>query len=92
MFSFQLSLSGIAGVAVVTFCLFLWMFLIGIWAGQTIISPYSSNKVSSDLETKNDPVEIALTAAAPVEILLRPRERKKRIAPLVPEPYLTGEQ
>jgi hypothetical protein len=39
VFSFQLSLSGIIGIAVVVFCLFLWMFLIGIWAGQTILHP-----------------------------------------------------
>jgi hypothetical protein len=38
-FRFQLSLGGIAGIAVVSFCLFLWMFLLGIWAGQTILLP-----------------------------------------------------
>ena len=38
-FSFRLSPSGIAGVAVVTFCLFLWMFLIGLWAGQSLLPP-----------------------------------------------------
>ena len=38
-FQFQLSFAGVAGVAVVMFCLFLWMFLLGIWAGQTILLP-----------------------------------------------------
>ncbi|XOF32653.1 MAG: hypothetical protein ACL93V_11530 [Candidatus Electrothrix sp. YB6] len=38
-FSFRLSPSGIAGIAVVTFCLFLWMFLIGLWAGQSLLPP-----------------------------------------------------
>ncbi|VAW40336.1 hypothetical protein MNBD_DELTA04-426 [hydrothermal vent metagenome] len=38
-FRFQLSLAGVAGIGVVCFCLFLWMFLLGIWAGQTILLP-----------------------------------------------------
>jgi hypothetical protein len=38
-YRFQLSLPGIAGIAVVCFCLFLWMFLLGIWAGQTFLLP-----------------------------------------------------
>jgi len=38
-YRFQLTLSGIIGIAVVSFCLFLWMFLLGIWAGQTILLP-----------------------------------------------------
>ena len=36
---FQLTRSGIAGIAVVCFCLFLWMFLIGVWAGQSLLYP-----------------------------------------------------
>jgi hypothetical protein len=27
------------GLVVVCFCLFLWMFLLGVWAGQTILLP-----------------------------------------------------
>ncbi len=38
-FRFQLTLPGIIGIGVVSFCLFLWMFLLGIWAGQTILLP-----------------------------------------------------
>jgi len=41
-FRFQLSLAGVAGIGVVVFCLFLWMFLLGIWAGQTILLPSST--------------------------------------------------
>jgi len=40
-FRFQLSLAEVAGIGVVSFCLFLWMFLLGIWAGQTILLPAS---------------------------------------------------
>ncbi len=42
-FRFQLSLAGVAGIGVVLFCLFLWMFLLGIWAGQTILLPSSDS-------------------------------------------------
>lgn len=38
-YRFQLSLSGIFGIGIVCFCLFMWMFLLGIWAGQTILLP-----------------------------------------------------
>ncbi|OGQ95695.1 MAG: hypothetical protein A2521_17020 [Deltaproteobacteria bacterium RIFOXYD12_FULL_57_12] len=43
---FELSFWGLLGVAVVCFCIFLWMFLLGIWAGQTILvtsSPETSS-------------------------------------------------
>jgi len=36
---FTLSLSGLFGLGVASFCIFLWMFLLGIWAGQTIFLP-----------------------------------------------------
>ncbi|PHR30648.1 MAG: hypothetical protein COA36_01170 [Desulfotalea sp.] len=38
---FELTRSGIGGIAVVVFCLFLWMFLVGVWAGQTLLAPSS---------------------------------------------------
>jgi hypothetical protein len=34
---FELSVWGLFGIGVVCFCIFLWMFLLGIWAGQTIL-------------------------------------------------------
>jgi len=36
---FELTLGGILGVGAVLFCVFLWMFLLGIWAGQTVLLP-----------------------------------------------------
>lgn len=35
---FELSPAGMLSVGVVCFCIFLWMFLLGVWAGQTILS------------------------------------------------------
>ena len=55
-FRFQLSLAGIAGVAIVCFCLFLWMFLLGVWAGQTILLPAARPEVNgrTDKSTGQD--------------------------------------
>jgi len=70
-FRFQLSLGGVAGIAVVAFFLFLWMFLFGIWAGQTILLPPSESprqleKSSTGIRTESDVVQ-----------LIRPRSVKE---------------
>lgn len=36
---FELTRSGIGGIAIVCFCIFLWMFLLGVWAGQSLLRP-----------------------------------------------------
>jgi hypothetical protein len=38
---FELTFSGIAGIGVVCFCIFLWMFLLGVWTGQSLLLPSS---------------------------------------------------
>ena len=35
----ELTRSGIGGIAIVCFCIFLWMFLLGVWAGQSLLRP-----------------------------------------------------
>ena len=60
-FRFQLGLPGVAGIAVVVFCLFLWMFLLGLWAGQTILLPAPTAdqaKASRKVPSGNSPVQI----------------------------------
>jgi len=48
---FQLTRSGIAGIAIVCFCVFLWMFILGVWAGQFLLyPPVSEVKLNSKLE------------------------------------------
>ncbi|MCP4338184.1 MAG: hypothetical protein GY799_04705 [Desulfobulbaceae bacterium] len=43
---FELTKSAVAGIGVVSFCLFLWMFLLGVWAGQSLLLPsYEKNEV-----------------------------------------------
>jgi hypothetical protein len=36
---FELSLQGLLGLGAVLFCVLLWMFLLGVWAGQTVLLP-----------------------------------------------------
>ncbi len=38
---FELGIGGLLGLGIVCFCIFLWMFLLGIWAGQTVLQPSS---------------------------------------------------
>ncbi len=46
---FQLTRSGIAGIAIVCFCIFLWMFLVGVWAGQSLLYPPVIKKTSDSI-------------------------------------------
>jgi len=72
-FQFQLGLTEVAGIAVVCFCLFLWMFLLGIWAGQTILLPRDGA-----LTPGRTAVHKAKTGSPP---LIRPRHVKKQVHP-----------
>ncbi|MDF1615151.1 hypothetical protein [Desulfurivibrio dismutans] len=35
----ELGWGGLFSLAVVVFCIFMWMFLLGLWAGQSILAP-----------------------------------------------------
>ncbi len=35
---FALSPAGLLGLGAVCFCIFLWMFLLGVWSGQTVLT------------------------------------------------------
>jgi len=50
-FRIELGWRGMFGLVVVCFCLFLWMFLLGLWAGQTILLPPRGNQVSPVTES-----------------------------------------
>jgi hypothetical protein len=80
--TFQLSPGGMVGIGVVLFCLFFWIFLLGIWAGQTILhapqQPAAAPPPDSRQAEHPSPAYIENSA---VEIIL-PEEKKKRIAPL----------
>ncbi len=62
-FKFQLTPGGVFGLGIVCFCLFMWMFLLGIWAGQTILLPSApsgklKNNLNSSSEKNRPPVQI----------------------------------
>jgi hypothetical protein len=93
VFTVQLGLSGLIGIGVTLFCLFLWMFLLGIWAGQTILyPPQPAGAPAASVGGERRPPEISRSAPTlrPVPdtdiegVLLLPSERKRRISP--PEP------
>jgi len=46
---FELTYNGIAGIGIVCFCIFLWMFLLGVWTGQTLLLP-SPERTSGTVE------------------------------------------
>ena len=85
----QLSLSGVLGIGAVLFCLFLWMFLLGIWAGQTLLAPQTGATAAparSSAETHRPAAggstEPELEPVPVFEgVLLLPSERKRRINP-----------
>jgi hypothetical protein len=54
-FRIELGWRGMFGLVVVSFCLFLWMFLLGIWAGQTILLPIRTNQAAQVMETSKQP-------------------------------------
>lgn len=41
---FELTRSAVAGIGVIVFCLFLWMFLLGVWTGQSLLLPSYEKK------------------------------------------------
>ncbi|MFZ5758439.1 MAG: SPOR domain-containing protein [Thermodesulfobacteriota bacterium] len=43
-FRFELGIGGMLGLGVVCCCIFLWMFLLGVWSGQTILLPAAPGK------------------------------------------------
>ncbi len=73
-FRFQLGLAGVAGIGVVLFCLFLWMFLLGIWAGQTILLP----SAGSDRTVAGPHVGTGLPSASTP--LIRPQGKKRPVS------------
>ncbi|MDK9708642.1 MAG: hypothetical protein OEL83_16490 [Desulforhopalus sp.] len=54
MVRFELARRSILGIAVVVFCLFLWMFLLGVWAGQSLLVPsaYENKALITDDKAK----------------------------------------
>ncbi len=77
---FELGIGGLVGLGIVGFCIFLWMFLLGIWAGQTVLQSSSGlggalpfSKISSSLLPKlkgDSPKESEVRSSPPVDSVL----------------------
>jgi len=76
---FELTVKGLLGVGVVCFCIFLWMFLLGIWAGQTVLTS-GSYKVTKQIS----PRRVDTPPPAPVA-------SAKEIEKAVPAPRMAKE-
>lgn len=69
---FQLTRSGIVGIGVVCFCIFLWMFLVGVWAGQSLLyPPVSSATLSSEIHDSGEGRQV-------LEVIQLEAHKKKR--------------
>ena len=70
---FQLTRSGIAGIAVVCFCIFLWMFLVGVWAGQSLLyPPVNATEITPEVSDSGKGKKI-------LEVIQLEADKKKRI-------------
>jgi len=61
---FELGLFGLCSLALVCFCIFLWMFLLGLWAGQTLLAPAAGDK-AAETSPADVPSRVAENIAAP---------------------------
>jgi hypothetical protein len=43
---FELTVSAAAGIVAIFLCLVLWIFLLGVWTGQTLLVPTSKERQS----------------------------------------------
>ncbi|MGV1099839.1 SPOR domain-containing protein [Thiovibrio sp. JS02] len=74
---FELGLFGLFSLVVVCFCLFFWMFLLGLWAGQTVFSPAAGGKapfaqVISPFQDNKGAVAIPSSAEAEKDVVDEP--------------------
>ncbi|MDF1577318.1 MAG: SPOR domain-containing protein [Desulfurivibrionaceae bacterium] len=76
---FELALPGLLGLAVVCFCIFLWMFLLGIWSGQTLFpaGAYRPEKIGKAAPGNRNNIK-QKEAAAGEKAVAVPGDRSKR--------------
>lgn len=72
---FELGLGGLLGLTTIVFCVFLWMFLLGIWAGQTVLLPSGTadtartvNSFASDLWQRGETMTAEARASVPAPL------------------------
>jgi cell division septation protein DedD len=77
---FELGLLGMFTLAAVCFCIFLWMFLLGLWAGQTLLKPVAVDKIGEAGPTASMSLEKEESATLPVSSA--PEEPEEQEVPL----------
>ncbi len=75
---FELTRGAVFGAAVIGFCLFLWMFLIGVWTGQSILSPHPAVKSLTDKKAKSGPPPFIKAVDKKKIILAEPENAAKK--------------
>ncbi len=71
---FEVSHSGIAGIGIVCFCIFLWMFLLGVWTGQSMLLPTS--KAEKHVAQKSAPSNLQDNAPLRIEAVAGKKIKK----------------
>jgi cell division septation protein DedD len=95
---FELSPAGLLGVGVVCFCIFLWMFLLGVWAGQTVLTtgsyqiagPVKDKPASSPVQVQEIKPTARLKPSVPEAAPLPATAKSEKTVP-PPPPALAGE-
>ncbi|PLX50669.1 MAG: hypothetical protein C0613_03300 [Desulfobulbaceae bacterium] len=62
---FELGLGGLVGLFTICFCIFLWMFLLGVWAGQTVLLPSGRDDTSKAISRFSAKIWSQARKAAP---------------------------
>ncbi|MDH5297995.1 MAG: SPOR domain-containing protein [Desulfobulbaceae bacterium] len=102
---FELGILGLGGLTVVCLCIFLWLFMLGVWAGQTVLSPSATESsptlrrltspllppVESVEEPNMAPPPVAETTQLPPETLT-PEEAVAPETSLAPEEGVVTEE
>lgn len=88
---FELGLGGVLAVGIVCFCVFLWMFLLGIWAGQTVLqhgTPSSGGALSKSAANSVPPPGQGVVLA---EVAKRPTIIEEETVDSEAEPEFNGQ-
>ncbi len=48
-YKFELTASAVAGIGMIFVCVLLWIFLLGVWTGQTLLVPTSKERVAIEM-------------------------------------------
>lgn len=88
---FELGPGGILAVGVVCFCVFLWMFLLGIWAGQTVLQHSSVSLAGSLSKSSGNPAPASGQEVVLADLSKRPTIVEEETIDSEAEPEFAGQ-